>query len=152
MDVRSAGAHTWRSTGDPQDNWVSIKQVALELVGHECYSAPYCFHDNDFLVAGVYGKGIIGLGGCTDEEYKTQFSLWCMMNSPLMIGCDVRNMNEATKAILTNKRTDCYQSGSRGQAGLHGDRLISGGIFSITSSFSNGDLAITLVNFRRPQG
>jgi alpha-galactosidase len=26
-----------------------------------------------------------------------------MMNSPLMIGCDVRNMSEQTAAILTNK-------------------------------------------------
>ncbi|MFY9389774.1 MAG: glycoside hydrolase family 27 protein [Limnochordia bacterium] len=145
--MRSAGAHTWRSTGDLQDNWVSIKQVALELVGHECYSAPYCFHDNDFLVAGVYGKGIIGLGGCTDEEYKTQFSLWCMMNSPLMIGCDVRNMNEATKAILTNKELIAINQDLEGRQAYTVTDWISEDLLYYVKLLSNGDLAITLVNF-----
>lgn len=101
--IRSSGAHMWRSTGDIQDNWESIKNLALSQVGKECYSGPYCYNDVDMLVVGMYGKGNVALGGCTDEEYKTHFSLWCMMNSPLMIGCDVRSMSEETKKILTNK-------------------------------------------------
>ena len=60
----------------------------------------------DMLVVGLHGKGgneYISAGGCTDEEYQTHFSLWAMMNSPLMIGCDVRNLTEETKKILLNK-------------------------------------------------
>ena len=52
---------------------------------------------------GMNGKGNVGVTGCTTEEYKTHFSLWALLNSPLMIGCDIRNMDEDTKKILMNK-------------------------------------------------
>lgn len=45
------------------------------------------------LIVGMHGKGHVGLGGCTAEEYKTHFSVWCMYGSPLIIGCDIRNMD-----------------------------------------------------------
>ena len=69
------------------------------------------------LVVGMYGKGNVALGGCTDEEYKTHFSLWCIMTSPLMIGCDIRNMNEATHKILANKEIIAINQ-DRGASGL----------------------------------
>lgn len=101
--MRASGAHMYRSTGDIQDNWESIKRLALSQWNKECYSGPYCYNDIDMLVVGMHGKGNVALGGCNDEEYKTHFSLWCMMNSPLMIGCDIRNMSDKTREILTNK-------------------------------------------------
>lgn len=101
--IRSTGAHMYRSTGDIEDNWESIKNIALSQLDKGCYTTPYCYNDLDMLVVGMYGKGNVGRGGCTDEEYRTHFSLWCMMGSPLMIGCDIRNMNQTTKEILTNK-------------------------------------------------
>ena len=47
----------------------------------------------------------VGNGGMTTEEYKTHFSIWCMMKSPLLIGNDVRKMTKKDIAyqILTNK-------------------------------------------------
>jgi len=145
--MRSAGAHTWRSTGDIQDNWNSVKSITLSLLGHECYSAPYCFHDNDYLVVGMYGKGNIALGGCTDDEYKTQFSLWCMMNSPLMIGCDVRNMNEATRTILMNKDLIAINQDFEGRQAYTVNDWISDDLLYYVKILSNGDFAIALVNF-----
>jgi alpha-galactosidase len=56
------------------------------------------------LVCGLYGKGNIGFGrGCTDAQYRYHFALWCMLMSPLMIGCDMRNMSDETHKLLTNK-------------------------------------------------
>ena len=55
--IRAAGAHMFRSTGDIQDNWESIKNIALSQWNKECYSAPYCYNDIDMLVVGMYGKG-----------------------------------------------------------------------------------------------
>ena len=49
------------------------------------------------------GKGNVGFGGCTLEEYRTHFSIWAFFGSPLMIGCDIRDMSEETKSILLNK-------------------------------------------------
>ena len=58
------------------------------------------------LVVGMYdagGNSFISAGGCNAIEYQTHFALWALMNSPLMIGCDIRNMSEATKQILMNE-------------------------------------------------
>ena len=42
----------------------------------------------------------VGNGEMTEEEYKTHFSMWCMLAAPLMAGNDLRNMSESTKMIL----------------------------------------------------
>lgn len=57
----------------------------------------------DMLVVGMYDKGKVGLEGLNDTQYKTHFSIWALLGSPLMIGCDIRNMNDETLKILTNK-------------------------------------------------
>jgi alpha-galactosidase len=45
----------------------------------------------------------IGNGNQTVDEYKTQFTLWCLLPAPLIMGNDVRTMSEEIKAILMNK-------------------------------------------------
>jgi alpha-galactosidase len=57
----------------------------------------------DMLVVGMYGKGNVGLGGCNDAEYRSHFALWCMFNSPLMIGCDIRTLTKESAKLLKNK-------------------------------------------------
>ena len=106
--IRESGAHMYRSTGDIQDNWDSIKSLATSQLNKECYTGSYCHNDMDMLVVGMYGgsnSDWIGskIGGCSDNEYKTHFSLWSIMGSPLMIGCDFRNANQITKDILMNR-------------------------------------------------
>lgn len=107
--IRSSGAQMFRSTGDIQDNWFSIKSIVDSQLEHQPYGGSYCHNDMDMLVVGMHGQGdnaeVLGkvVGGCSDTEYKTHFALWAIMNSPLMIGCDVRKMSEASKEILTNK-------------------------------------------------
>lgn len=106
--IRESGAHMYRSTGDIQDNWDSIKNLTLSQLGKECYTGSYCHNDMDMLIVGMYGgsnNDWIGskIGGCNDNEYKTHFSLWSIMGSPLMIGCDIRKANQITKDILLNQ-------------------------------------------------
>ena len=55
------------------------------------------------LVVGMHGRGNVADGGMGETEYKVHFMLWCMLASPLMIGCDVRAMSEATRGILLNE-------------------------------------------------
>lgn len=45
----------------------------------------------------------VGNGGMTDDEYITHFSLWAISKAPLLIGCDVSKMSNATLNILTNR-------------------------------------------------
>jgi len=100
--IRSVGAHMYRSTGDICDNFDSFKNIAMSQLDKLCYSAPGCYNDTDMLTVGMYGKGNVGASGCDDTDYKTQFALWCMMSAPLMLGCDVRSMNEVTRKLVTN--------------------------------------------------
>jgi alpha-galactosidase len=44
----------------------------------------------------------VGNGGMTDEEYRVHMSLWCLLAAPLLAGNDLRNMSDATLAMLTN--------------------------------------------------
>ena len=100
--IKSTGAHMWRSTGDITDNWESIKNLTNRQIELQPYNGNGCFNDMDMLVVGMHGKGNVALGGCTDEEYRTHFTIWAFFNSPLMIGCDIREMSDETRRILMN--------------------------------------------------
>ncbi len=101
--IKETGAHMWRSTGDIVDNWNSIKELTLKQLPLLATNGQGCFNDMDMLVVGMGGKGNVGVGGCSLEEYRTHFSIWAFFGSPLMIGCDIREMSQEIKEILTNK-------------------------------------------------
>lgn len=102
--IRETAADIWRSTGDISDQWSAIKRIADQQKDILPYGGVGCFNDMDMLTVGMYGKGNVGITGLNDGEYKTHFSIWALFGSPLMIGCDVRNINDATLKILTNKK------------------------------------------------
>ena len=114
--IRETGANMWRSTGDIFDNWESVKNLTDIQDNILPYGGAGCFNDMDMLIVGMYGKGNVGLEGLNDIQYKTHFSIWALLGSPLMIGCDIRNMNKETLDILSNKElikinqdADCRQ-------------------------------------------
>ncbi len=101
--IRSVGAHMYRSTGDIFDNPESYRGIARSQLPKLGTSAPQCFNDMDMLTVGMYGKGLVGTTGCNDADYRSQFALWCMSSAPLMLGCDIRSMNEETLKLVTNR-------------------------------------------------
>ncbi len=46
---------------------------------------------------------LIGNGCITEDEERTQMAIWCIIASPLIMGNDMRNVSDASKAILVNK-------------------------------------------------
>ena len=101
--IRATGAHMYRSTGDISDNFIRMRDIAQSQLSKLAYSGPGCYNDIDMLVVGMHNRGNVASGGMTDGEYLFHFALWCAMQSPLMIGCDVRDMSAETLAILTNR-------------------------------------------------
>jgi alpha-galactosidase len=148
--IRSTGAHTFRSTVDIQDAWQSIASIANSQMEKQCCQGPGCFNDMDMLVVGMYGKGLnpeTSIGGCTDEEYQTHFALWSMMNSPLIIGCDVREMSEETKKILLNPDLIAINQDLECRSC---DRISVYGnpdAFVLVKVLSDGDFALGFFNF-----
>lgn len=139
--IKSTGAHMWRTTADIFDTWESISDLYnknKEILG---YNAKGCFGDMDMLVVGMNGKGNVGLAGCTKEEYRTHYSIWAMLNSPLMIGCDIRNMDEDTKEILMNKEViDINQDAQCTEPYEYGKD-------AWVKHLENGDIAVLIINF-----
>ena len=148
--ISSTGAHLFRSTQDITDCWNSIKDIALSQMDKMAFSGPFCHNDMDMLVVGLHGKGgneYISAGGCTDEEYQTHFSLWAIMNSPLMIGCDVRNLTEETKKILLNKDLIAINQDTECRAPFRVNCLSnSPDVFILVKFLSNGDVAVGMFN------
>ena len=101
--IRSTGAHMYRSTGDINDSFVSMRDIAVSQEDKLVYSAPGCFNDIDMLTIGMYGKGNVGSTGCDDTDYKTQFAIWCIYSAPLMLGGDIRTFSDNTLKLVTNK-------------------------------------------------
>ena len=145
--IKETSASMWRSTGDIFDTWESVKKLIHQQEKLHPYNGAGCFNDMDMLIVGMYGKGNVGLTGCNDTQYKTHFSFWALMGSPLMIGCDVRSMNDRTREILCNRELirinqdpGCRQpvkiiGNSRGEDIVIYSRQLAG-----------GDLAIGLFN------
>ena len=101
--MKSIGVHMYRSTGDIQDNFKSFSDIARSQLSNFCMSGASCFNDIDMLTVGMYGKGNVAFGqSCTDLDYQTQFSLWCMLGAPLMLGGDVRDMKPFAEKLVLN--------------------------------------------------
>lgn len=101
--MRSRGAHTFRSTGDISDN----KQSFIDIFKSQYTNVENCgcdfFNDMDMLIVGMKGNGNVALGGCSDEEYLLHFAMWSFLGSPLIIGGDIRNLDDKNRNILLNK-------------------------------------------------
>jgi len=87
-------ADSWRISGDIKATFSSILNI-IDL-NAELYKYASVGHYNDMDMLQV-GRGM------SYEEDKTHFSMWCMLNSPLLAGNDLRNMTKETIDILTNK-------------------------------------------------
>jgi alpha-galactosidase len=141
------------SSLDIHDKWGSIKGLALSQLDKMRYSGAYCHNDMDMLVVGIYGGSnnswIAGeRSGCTDTEYKTHFSLWCLMGSPLMMGCDVRNTNQITKDILLNRDLIAINQDEECRSAyvLRPHWFSSEDVFILVRALSNGELAVGFFN------
>ena len=102
--MNSVGAHMYRSTGDIMDNYVSFTDIFKSQINNFCMSTSGCFNDMDMLTVGMCGKGNVGLGKvCSYEEYRLEFSLWCLAGVPLMMGADLRNLAPEYKALMQHR-------------------------------------------------
>ena len=101
----------------------------------------------------------VGNGGMTDIEYKTHFSLWAALKSPLILGNDIANMRPEIASILKNKDIIDINQDPLGQAVtlvdrttdyswkflfLHGKKQIIGDVW--VGPLENGDMVAILLN------
>lgn len=97
------GGNCWRTTGDITDNWNSVEAIGFGQAGLEYYSGPGHWNDPDMLVVGKVGWGPdLHPTNLSPNEQYTHISLWALLNSPLLIGCDMTQLDDFTFSLLTN--------------------------------------------------
>ncbi|MBP5360507.1 MAG: alpha-galactosidase [Bacteroidaceae bacterium] len=87
-------AGSWRTTGDIYCAWESVKNIISYNLCLSAFCRKGHYNDMDMLEVGR---------GLTTEEDRTHFSMWCLMNSPLLIGCDLASINKNALKLLTNE-------------------------------------------------
>ena len=85
---------SWRTTGDIYDGWNSVKGILAENLYMSAYCSKGHYNDMDMLEVGR---------SMTTEEDKTHFGMWCIMNSPLLIGCNMQDIKTTALNLLKNE-------------------------------------------------
>jgi alpha-galactosidase len=97
------GGNSWRTTGDINDSWGSLSGIGFNQDIPASYAQPGHFNDPDMLVVGKVGWGpSLHPSRLTCDEQYTHISLWCLLSAPLLIGCDMSQLDEFTLNLLTN--------------------------------------------------
>lgn len=96
------GGNCWRTTGDINDSWNSLHGIYPSQNGHEKFAGPGHWNDPDMLVVGRVGWGDPHPSHLLPNEQILHMSLWCLLSSPLLIGCDMEKLDPFTLALLSN--------------------------------------------------
>ena len=96
------GGNCWLATADITDTWSSMAGIGFAQAGHEQFAKPGHWNNADMLVVGTVGWGNLHPTRLTPNEQYTHISLWCLLSSPLLIGCDMTQLDEFTLSLLTN--------------------------------------------------
>lgn len=128
--------HLWRTTGDINDSWGSMVSILKKNLPLAPYAGPGRWNDPDMLE--------VGNGGMTDTEYRSHFSLWSMMSSPLLIGTDLRKASAATFEILGNTEVIALDQDRLGKQATVSQS--QAGRWTVVKELANGDRAVALFN------
>ena len=100
---RLVDGNSWRTTGDIEDSWESLKNIGFSQNKMSAYAKPGRWNDPDMLIVGEVGWGPrLHPTRLTADEQYTHISLWCLLSSPLLIGCDISRLDDFTLGLLTN--------------------------------------------------
>ena len=100
-----AGGELWRTTRDITDEWNVVTAIGCFQDVCAQATAPGKYNDPDMLVVGRLGQGWgekVHDSYLTADEQYSHISLWCILSAPLLIGCDMANMDDFTLNLLTN--------------------------------------------------
>ncbi len=129
-------ASSWRTTGDISDNYASMLKIFKQNVVLDQYAHLGHWNDPDMLE--------VGNGGMTDVEYRSHFSLWSIMASPLLIGTDLRTVKPEALQILLNKDVIAID---QDPLGVQGKQVSdAGGIHVIVKPLKDGGRAVAVFN------
>jgi len=138
--------HSWRTTGDihpcfdcieDHGTWKSwgVTYILDKQEGLRVHAGPDHWNDMDMLE--------VGNGMATNED-RAHFSIWAMLNSPLIAGNDLRSMSKETKAILTNAAVIALNQDAMGVQAFRAS--VVDGVEYWYKPLDQGDWALMILN------
>jgi len=94
----------WRISGDITDQWRSLIGNGMHHDNWASLQGPGHYNDPDMMVIGTlsHGTGKLHPTRLTADEQFTHVSLWCLLGAPLILGCDLTQLDPFTKSLITN--------------------------------------------------
>jgi hypothetical protein len=120
----AAHANMWRISDDFWDEWPLLLAQFERLADWAPHRRPGAWPDADMLPLGLLALGERRTR-FTAEEQRTMMTLWSIARSPLIMGGDLRALDPATLALLTNREMIAVNQRSEGGRQLFrdGDRI-----------------------------
>lgn len=132
----------WRTTHDIMPKWFSIVWIYNRTVNMYKSASPGHINDPDMLE--------VGNGKLTIEENRAHFTLWCMMAAPLVLGNDLRELQNGSKKsdailkIVTNENLIRVDQDTLVKPAKRIGK--KGSIDILARPLSNGDVALCFFN------
>jgi alpha-galactosidase len=145
-DWAPAVGNLWRTTQDITPRWETDQphngypQGILDILDQQAALAgtshPGAWNDPDMLE--------VGNGYLTADENRAHFSLWALLNAPLIAGNDVRHLSEDVRSILTNREVIAVD---QDWGGRQGTKVRDDGSTEVWAKpMSDGSVAVILLN------
>ena len=143
--------NSWRTAQDINDTWKSIYNVGFrQQAGLSKYSSIGHWNDPDMLVVGKVGYGLgentkgLRETRLTPDEQYTHITLWTLVASNMLIGCDISQMDDFTLNLLCNNEVNAI---NQDLLGKQADRTLKEGDIEVWSRpLSDGTIAVGIFN------
>lgn len=138
--------NSWRTAQDINDTWASILDVGFrQQAGKAKYSSIGHWNDPDMLVVGKVGWGSsLRETRLTPDEQYTHITLWTLLASNMLIGCDIAQMDDFTLNLLCNNEVNAV---NQDVLGKQADRVSKEGDIEVWSRpLADGAIAVGIFN------
>jgi hypothetical protein len=139
-------ANSWRTTGDITDTWESLFDIGFgQQPDLYPYAQPGHWNDPDMLIVGKVGwSNNLRDSRLTPDEQYTHISLWTLLASNMLIGCDIAQMDDFTVSLLCNHEVNAINQDILGK---QAQRVVLDGNIQIWSRpLSDGSYAVGIFN------
>ena len=113
---RCVGAQSWRTTGDVFDTWASVSAAIEKQKRLFLYTAPGAWNDPDMLCVGAVCWNDGKPSRLAPNEQYTHVSMWALVAAPLLVGCDLGQIDAFTLALLSNDEVIAIDQDPLGKA------------------------------------
>ena len=120
-------ANMWRLTDDFWDNWEQLKDMFTRCAQWSPFVGPGSWPDCDMLPLGHIGIRSVDGGGAdrltrfTKAEQRTMTTLWSIFRSPLMLGCELTDLDDWTLHLLREPTLKIMHQEGRNARQIHNE-------------------------------